>query len=163
MTVDFNRLKSMKKEELLDLARQLNAPNHHNNSAETLMENIINKVMEQSINHPDQQKQPDEFKAKEAVFLTEQQVEEAFAPIKERYKAFSTVYDHEAKCVIMRYNDGRYKHSETMSLSCSLPKFIRKAHEIAKGPLVMRGLRQEDWGHLGGSDKNRYTETVLAG
>lgn len=164
MTIDLNRLKSMSKEQLIDIARQVNAPVHHANKPETIVENIINTVMQQSIANPDKQKQEQKPEKKEAVFLTESELESALAGLKERYKAFTTTYDHEARCVVMKYNDGRYRHSETMSLSCSLPKFIRKATEIARGPLVMRALRQEDWGNLGGNAaKNGYTETVLAG
>lgn len=162
MTIDLNRLKSMTQNELINIARQVNAPHHHKNSPETLIENIINKVMEQSLNRPDKPEEP-KIK-KEAVFLSEDELESALASIKERKKAFSTVYDHENKCVTLKYNDGRYKHSETMSLSCSLPKFIRKATEISKGPLVLISHKTEDWGHLGGNAaKNQYTETVLAG
>lgn len=164
MTVDLNRLKTMSREELIDIARQVNAPHHHKNTPKTLVENIINTVMRQSLDHADKQVPDKPLKSKEPVFITEAELEAAFAPVKERYKAFSTIYDHESRCVVLRYNDGRYKHSETMSLSCSLPKFMRKATEIAKGPLVLRGMRKEDWDSLGGiNPKNNYTETVLAG
>lgn len=163
MTVDFNRLKTMSQKELVELARQLNAPHHHANKAETLIENIINKVMEQSLTHPDQ-KTEEVRKVKEAVFITEDQLEAAFAPIKARTGAFSTNYDHEAMCVTMIYNDGRYRHRETMSLSCSMTKFMRKANEIAKGPLVVRAMKAEEWGNLGGNKgDNDYTNKVLAG
>lgn len=159
MTIDLNRLKTMNKEELITLAKQTNTPYHHNNSNEKLVENIINKVMESTTS---QTKAPEQTEKKEAVFLTEEELEVVFAPIKERYKAFSTVYDHEAKCVTMRYYDGRYKHAETMSLSCPITKFKRKAPEIAKGPLVLPTHRTEDWERLGTANgKNAYTAVVL--
>jgi hypothetical protein len=162
MTIDLNRLKSMTKEELIGIAQQVNAPHHHMNKPETLVEAIINKVMEQSLAKPTQ---TETVKSKaEAVFLTEDALEAALAPLKAKYAALSTVYDHGARCVTLRYNDGRFKHSETMSLSCSLPKFLRKAHEIGKGPLVLRGLKQDEWGRLGGNQgKNIYADTVIAG
>ncbi len=158
MTIDLNRLKTMNKEELITLAKQTNTPYHHNNSNEKLMENIINKVMESTTNTP---KAPEQTEKKETVFLSEEELEAVFAPIKERYKAFSTVYDHEAKCVTMRYNDGRYKHAETMSLSCPITKFTRKATEIAKGPLRLPTHRADDFERLGASGKNEYTQVVL--
>lgn len=162
MSIDLNKLKSMTNEQLTDVARQVNAPFNSKSNKEALIENIINKVMEQSLNP--NKNQAEEPKVKEPVFLTEDELEKVFAPIKEKYKAFSTIYDSESKSVIMRYNDGRYRHSETMSLSCPLAKFTRKAHEIAKGPLVLRGMKTEEWGKLGGiNPNNAYAETVLAG
>lgn len=160
MTIDLNRLKSMSQAELVDLAKQLNAPHHHKNGAETLIENIINKVMEQSLNHADKQLDKPAEKPV-SVFLTEAELEAKLAPVKERYKAFSTVYNHDDKCVTLRYNDGRYRHSETMSLSCPLTKFIRKAGEIAKGPLVLRGHNPEDFGRIPVNEKSQYTQVVM--
>ena len=162
MTINLNRLKEMESAELVDLAKQLNAPHHHKNSKETLIENIINKVMEQSLTHADVEQKDIAPVKPPVVFLTEQELEAALAPIKEKKPAFSTAYDHESKCVSLRYNDGRYKHAETMSLSCSLPKFVRKATEISKGPLVLRGHNQEDFGRIAVNNENSaYTQTVL--
>lgn len=163
MTIDLNRLKNMSQKELIDLAQQTNAPHHHKNSKETLIDNIINKVMESTLNTPEKEKtqKAADVKIKEPVFLSEQELEATLAPTKERQKAFSTSYDHEARCVVLIYNDGRYKHSETMSLSCPLSKFKRKAAEIAKGPLLLPTHRPQDWGRLGAGGKNAYTEVVL--
>ena len=159
MTIDLNRLKDMTQKELVQLAKETNAPHHHMNAKEKLIESITNKVFEK----PKQvAKEAKPAEVKESIFLTEQELEEIFAPIKERYKAFSTVYDHEANCVTMRYNDGRYKHAETMSLSCPITKFKRKAQEIAKGPLLLPTHREQDWERLGTSNgKNAYTSAVL--
>ena len=160
MTINLNRLKEMESAELVDLAKQLNAPHHHKNSKETLIENIINKVMEQSLTHADTQvKKPKEILVD--IFLTEAELEAKFAPIKEKYKAFSTAYDHESRCVTLRYNDGRYRHAETMSLSCPMTKFMRKAQEIAKGPLILRGHNQEDFGRIPVNEKSLYTQVVM--
>lgn len=159
MTIDLNKLKTMSKEELIELARKVNAPHHHSNKPETLIENIINKVTEPTTNP--QAKTDGEKKIKVAVFLTEEELEKAVARLKEQRPVFSTVYDRENRCVTLRYNDGRHRHAETMSLSCSLPKFIRKAQEIAKGPLILRAHRAEDWEQLGGNAKNAYTNVVL--
>jgi len=123
----------MSREELVRLAKETNTPHHHKNTKEKLIEGITNKVFEK----PKQAEKKAEPGIKETIFLTEDELEVAFAPIKAQRAAFSTVYDHEARCVTMRYNDGRYKHAETMSLSCPLTKFKRKAAEIAKGPLLM--------------------------
>lgn len=162
MTVDFAKLKSMGKDELLALAKQVNAPHHFNNAPETLVESIINKVME-NINEQAKQKPASDTKAvKEAVFLTEDAVEAAIAKVKKQTGAFSSSYDDEAKCVTFRYNDGRYKHAETISLSSTLSRIIRKAQEVARGPIVLRTHNQEDWGSLGQSNgKNAYTNVVL--
>lgn len=165
MTIDLNRLKSMTKDELIDIARQVNAPHHHANKPETIIESIINTVMQTTLNTntPDKQKQGAEKPKDVAVFLTEEELEQALAPIKAKYPAFSTHYDHECRCVSLRYNDGRHKHAETMSLSCSKTKFLRKAQEIARGPLMPRALKKEDFGAYGAKPQNAYTETVLAG
>lgn len=164
MTIDLNRLKSMTKDELIDVARQVNAPFHVNNKNETLVENIINHVMQSSLNKPAQKKKNEsEDEDEEPTFLTEDELEAAFARIKERAPYFSTVYDHEAHCVTMSYINGRYKHSETMNLSCSLPKFIRKATEIARGPLILQDA-EGDWEKLGGNKPHSaYASTVLRG
>lgn len=162
MTIDLNRLRAMKKEELIEVARQVNAVYHVNNKAETIVDSIINKVMEQTLTTP-KDKQHEIPKVKEPIFLTEQQVEVALAALKERNRAFSTIYNTEDNCITLRYNDGRYKHAETINLSCSLTKLVRKANEIVKGPLVPRSLKTEEWSHLGGNEKNKYTEVVLAG
>lgn len=159
--MDLNRLKTMTKEQLIDIAKQVNAPVHHMNKSETIIENIINTVMQTTLSKPTEAAKEPEIN--EPVFLTESELEAALAPIKEKYKAFSTLYNHDEKCVTMRYNDGRYKHAETMSLSCPLTKFTRKAMEIAKGPLILRG-QPGDWGKLGGvNPNNAYSESVLAG
>lgn len=163
MTIDLNRLKKMETPELQTLAKQLQAIYHHKHTKETLIENIINKVMEQSIVHPDKERKTEEAEEKPSVkFLTESEIEASLASLKERKSAFSTVYNHEDKCVVLRYFDGRYRHSETMSLSCPLTKIVRKATEIARGPLILPTHRSEDWERLGnGAGKNAYTEVVL--
>lgn len=158
MTIDINRLKAMDRAELVQLAKETNTPHHHKNTKEKLIESITNKVFEK----PKQIEQKVESTPTQTVFLTEEELEAAFAPIKAQRAAFSTVYDHEARCVTMRYFDGRYRHAETMSLSCPLTKFKRKAAEIAKGPLLLPTHRTEDWERLGSSSgKNAYTAVVL--
>jgi len=156
-----NRLKDMSQPELVKLAKETNTPYHYKNSKEKLIENITNKIFEK----PKQAEKKVAAEIKELAepaFLTESELEEIFAPIKETRKAFSTVYDHEAKCVTMRYNDGRHKHAETMSLSCPITKFKRKALEIAKGPLRLTTHRSEDWEQLGSArGNNAYTGVVL--
>ncbi len=159
MTIDLNRLKTMKREELVELAQQVGAPFHHKNSVETLVENIINKTMEQTFQKPKE----DAAVAikKEAVFISEEELEAVLESIKARHKAFSTVYDHESRSVTLRYNDGRHKHAETMSLSCPMVKFKRKAAEIAKGPLLLPTHREQDWEKISVNGKNAYTNVVL--
>lgn len=158
MTIDLNRLKVMSREELVQLAKETNTPHHHNNTKEKLIEGITNKVFEK----PKQTEKKVELESQETIFLTEEELEAVFAPIKASRPAFSTVYDHESNCVTMRYNDGRYRHAETMNLSCPMTKFKRKAAEIAKGPLLMPTHRTEDWERLGASSgKNAYTAVVL--
>ncbi len=160
MTIDMNRLKTMSREELVQLAKETNTPHHHKNTKEKLIEGITNKVFEK----PKQAEKKTELVAepKKTIFLTESELEEVFAPFKAQRAAFSTVYDHEAHCVTMRYNDGRYSHAETMSLSCPITKFRRKAQEIVKGPLLMPTHREQDWERIGSSSgKNAYTAVVL--
>ena len=53
------------------------------------------------------------------------------------------------------------KKSLYVYLLSDYSKFIRKASEIAKGPLILRAHRQDDWQQLGGSAKNAYTQVVL--
>ncbi len=157
MTIDLNRLKDMTQKELVQLAKETNTPHHHMNAKAKLIESITNKVFEKP-----KQTEVKPVEKKNSIFLTEDELEAVFAPIKAQRAAFTTVYDHEANCVTMRYNDGRYKHAETMSLSCPLTKFKRKAQEIAKGPLLMPTHRTEDWERLGSSSgKNAYTAVVL--
>ncbi len=159
MTIDLNRLNDLDQKQLLQLAKETNAPHHHKHTKEKLIESITNKVFETTANKP---VKTEAQEPKQTIFLTEAELEAAFAPIKAARPAFSTVYDHENNCVTMRYNDGRYKHAETMNLSCPLTKFKRKAAEIAKGPLLMPTHRTEDWERLGSSQgKNAYTAVVL--
>lgn len=164
MTVNFDELKKMDKKKLIELAKSINAPYHHLNSEKTLIENIINKVMEPQVVPPvaqDAELPPAPIVPKD-VFLTEDDLEREFAPIKEKYSAFSTRYNHEDRCVTLIYNDGRYKHAETLNLSCSLARFKRKAIEIAKGPLILRAQSPAEWGSLSGiNERNAYTNNVL--
>jgi len=145
MTMDFNKLKAMTQPQLVDLARQMGVTHHHKNTAETLTSLILNKLLQDTqVAKPDDQ--PKQTKPV-AVFLTQVQLEEKLAAIKEKYPAFSTKYDDENRCVTLRYFDGRYKHSETMNLSAPLTKFLRKAQEIASGPRVLR-QKEGDWEKL---------------
>lgn len=155
--MDINLLRTKSKDELIEIAKQVNAPYHHMNKPDTIINNILEKVFEQPEKKPQREQAPEK---KPPVFLTEEEVEQAVARIKAQKAAFSTSYDHESKCVVLRYFDGRYRHAETISLSCPLTKIIRKAGEIARGPLILRP-KDGDWGKLGGSEKNAYTDTVL--
>lgn len=160
MTIDLNRLKTMSKQELIDIAKQVNAPYHHKNSEHTLVENIINKVMAPVVeNAPKAQEKAE----KVTVFVTEDELESALASIKDARKAFSTTYDHEAQAVTFKYNDGRYRHAETISLSAPLTKLKRHAETVARGPLVLRSRNPEDFGGLisAPDGKNAYTNAVL--
>lgn len=177
MTIDLEKLKTLSTQELQDLAIQVGAPYHHMHKQHTLIENIVNHVMKQALNSsnpkpeakPEVAKESDKVQAVEVkkdapVFLTEEELEKALEPIKARSPSFGTSYDHECRCVTLRYNDGRHRHAETMSLSCSKTKFLRKAAEIAKGPLLPRALRKEDFGgYHSNTPHSAYTETVLAG
>ena len=160
MTVDFSKLKSLDKSELISLAQQLNAPYNSKNSPEMLIESIINKAMENTFAVRKKDETP--LAPKEPVFLTVEQIEAAIKPAKDRQKHLNTSYDDNSKSVTISYNDGRHKHSETMSLSNSLPKIVRKADEIAKGPYLLRAHQGQDWDSLGGRNPNNlYANTVL--
>ena len=159
MTIDLNRLKDLSQKELIQVAKETNTPHHHKNAKEKLIENITNKVFESTLKKPEIKTESKEIK--DSIFLTEDELEAVFAPIKAQRPAFSTVYDHESNCVTLRYNDGRYKHSETMNLSCPLTKFKRKAQEIVKGPLLMPTHNERDFERLGANGKNAYTTAVL--
>ena len=156
MTMDFNKLKAMTQPQLVDLARQMGVEHHHKNTAETLVSLILNKLLTETQEaKPKQEVKP----AKPvAIFLTQDQLEEKLAAIKERYPSFSTKYDDENRCVTLRYFDGKYRHSETMSLSAPLTKFLRKAQEIASGPLVLRP-QAGDWDKL--PQKGQTPDIVL--
>jgi hypothetical protein len=156
--MDIELLKTKTKPELIEIAKQVNAHWHHANKEETIINNIMEKVFEPAVNEP---KREQASHKKAPVFLTEQEVEKALERIKAQRPRLSTSYDHESRCVTLCYNDGRYKHSETMNLSNPINKIIRKAGEVARGPLVLRP-REGDWEPLGGvKPKNAYTNLVL--
>jgi len=157
MSIDFLKLKSATKAELLQIARETNTPHGESNTNNELYVNILNHVMQ-----PEKSAQAAPKEAKEPIYVGEQELEIAIAATKERYKNLSTVYDWENNCVTFKYNDGRYRHSETVNLSCSLNKLRAKAMEVGRGPLVLPTHRQDDWERLGSNNPNNdYTNVVL--
>lgn len=158
MTVDFNRLKTLSREELVTLAHQQGLQVHWKSKPETIINQIIDKVTERK---PVPQQAQAENPPKPEHNNTPEDVENALESLKTKAPRLRTSYPG-GNTWHFKYiaDNGRTLYEESGNLAIPLKTILRRANIVSRGPLLLRGLNQHfDQLPVGGN--NAYTNTVL--
>lgn len=162
MTINFNGLRALSPEALVQAARDQGVYWHPNKKEATIIkearenpDKIIDMIKEAIMPKNEAPKEIPE--AKMETWLTEQDVEDMVAAIKARQPKFETIYDHEARCVTFRCLGAEDCHS----LSTSKRWLKLKADLVSRGRLSLRSL--QDFDKINNSPHNAYTGTVIPG
>lgn len=155
--MNFEKLKSMSRDELVHLADSQGVQVHWNAKPETIIKQIIDKV-----SHPPKPKteivDTRLIAAKEAVFNTEAEIEAALAIIKSKVPQFETIYDKDDRCVTFRCKGAEECHN----MSVPLHWLVKRAQLVSRGRLVPLGLNQHFESLNSATGKNAYTNIVLS-
>ena len=150
--MNFDNLKTMSREQLVQLANTQGVPVHHKAKPETIIKAIMDKTLTpqqtQSLQHAA------EKPVAPVVKHTAEEVEAAIASIKARVPAFQASYTEDNwhfKCNGVE---------EVGNLAIPLRVIVMKAGNVSKGRRVMRRL--SDFGDIVNSPNNAYTNSVLA-
>jgi hypothetical protein len=149
--MNFNALKDLSREQLVELAGKQGLSVHHKAKPETIVKQIMDNTLVQQTPHNMQH--PAEKVVAPVVKFTPEQVEEAIASIKARVPAFQSSYTEDNwhfKC------NGA---EEVGNLAIPLRVIVMKAGNVSKGRRMMRRLT--DFGDINNSPNNAYTNSVL--
>jgi hypothetical protein len=156
--MNLDNLKSMSREQLVQLAITQGLSPHHKAKPETIIQQIIDKAF---VPQAPQTEAVDPRLTKTphvAVFNTPEEVEAMVADIKARQPKFTTQYNDEERTVKFSCNGAEQTHN----LSVPLRWLKVKATEVSRGRAALMGLNDQ-FDKLPVSGNNGYTNTVLAG
>lgn len=163
MSLDLARLKTLPRDELLEIARQSGVKTHWKAKEDTIIRAIIDKVMLPVVKQDDAgpaalQPKPEEYSN------TAEQVEEAIAKIKARQPRLRSKYDAEDNTFHFQYvNDaGRVLCEECGTLKQKLRIIVNIANKIAAGPIMLRGHAATSFEPGVSTGLSAYTNVVLA-
>ena len=166
--MNFDNLKTMTREQLVDLAMKQGLPKpHHKAKPET----IIQQIAESALSPKKDLRHVAEKPAAPVHDNTVEDVESVIAPIRERVKQFEARFiDVDGKPsdsptnwhFMWRDSAGRIRREETGNLAIPLRIIREKAMYVSQGPVQLMGLNNHfDQANAGGL--SAYTNTVIAG
>lgn len=156
--MNFNNLKSLSREQLVELAGKQGLSVHHKAKPETIIKQIMdNALVPQKPQVAEEYADPRLKSERQPVFNTQEQVEAALAPIKAQQPAFETIYA--GQTVTFRCRGAEECHN----LSTPLHWLVKRANLIKVGARRPIGHRPEDFTHGQSTGKSAYTNVVLAG
>lgn len=156
--MNFNNLKDLSREQLLEVAGKQGLSVHWKAKPETIIKQIIDHASAKPKQNP--QDYDRKYVNKEPVYHTKEQIEEAIAPIKAQQPKFTTEYNEEEKTCKFSCLGAE----ETFNMSVPLPVLRKRASLIKRGRIAPLGHDTREWGSLPGTKPHSsYTNTVLAG
>lgn len=156
--MNFDNLKHLSREQLLEVAGKQGLQVHWKAKPETIIKQIMDKALNPQTSPVKKAEDPYHDKrldSKPAIFNTEEQVEQAVAHIKQRKPEFTTTYNHEEHTVKFSYKSV----SETVNLSVPLRWMKVRAEAVSQGAFRVMGLNE----YFDKAVSSTYANNVLAG
>lgn len=158
--MNFDNLKTMKREQLVELAGKQGLNVHHKAKPETIIKQIMDHVLvsQKPQVAADPMVDPRLAAKRPEHNNTPEQVDAILAPIKARVPEFEVKYDLEENTWHFRCKGAE----ECGNLSIPLRIIKMKADTVSRGRLVLMGLTPHFDTMNSALGKNAYTNTVLA-
>lgn len=160
--MDFAKLKSMSRDELLNLARTQGLTVHHRSKEETIIKAIMDSLQPQQPQAETKvEPQISQRPVAPMVCNTQDDVERAIANVKARKPQFRSEYDGDVWTFSYIGSSGRVLHAESGNLNIPLRTIVAVANKIAQGPIALMALNQH-FDSMVATGPNAYTNTVLS-
>lgn len=160
--MNFENLKTMSREQLLEVAGKQGLQVHWKAKPETIIKQIMEKAFEPqkpvSVQQDDPYADPRLKAERPVVYLTQDEVEAAIAPIKARRPDFVATYNLDEHTVKFSCRGAE----ETINMSAKPLTIRRHAEYIARGAARPMGHDRNNFDTINAQGKNAYTNTVLA-
>lgn len=150
-----DKLRDMKREELLSLAATQGVQVHWKAKNETIIKQIVEKISQstqQGLKHVAEKPSTPVF------HNTPEEVEEMLSTIKMKVPSFESIYDRDENTWTFRCKGAE----ECGNLDIPMRVIQRKAAIIARGKIALRGLN-DHFDKTNASGLSAYTNSVLAG
>lgn len=165
MSIDLAKLKSLPREELVEIARQSGVRVHWKAKPETIVEQIITKVMQPVPQIKQDDAGPAALQPKaEEYSNTPAQVEEAIAKVKARQPRLRSIYNEEDSTFHFQWvsDNGRVMCEECGTLKQKLRVIVNIANKVAMGPIMLRGHSATSFDPGNATGLSAYTNVVMA-
>lgn len=139
-------LANKSREELVEIAKNLNIKVHHKAKEDT----IIKQIMQQNGSRVEDAKKPKPKKG-ETVFHSEDEVREVLKPYIAK-EGYNVIFNHVDNTVHLSYKGSE----ECLNLSVPMRLIERRAAHVARGRISPRGLGRD------GTYGQSYADTILA-
>lgn len=159
--MNFDNLKKLSREQLVEVAGKQGIPVHHKAKPETIIKQILDHTLvpqKPQVAAEAEYIDPRLKSVKEPIYNTKEQVEAMLSKIRATKPEFESHYDDEARSVTFRYKGAEDCHN----LSVPLHWLKVKADIVARGRIAPMGHDTREWGSIHAQGPNAYTNTILA-